>query len=315
MTSPAAALLLDEAGLAFGGESVPVIERLLDELVLMIEDIRDRGLTLFRSSFVYDVEGTDGTPFYSVLFSIPSIDRDSRLAMSQALDRLSEWDDLLGLPPVADVESCGGGPVPFSPAIVRATQSDPNWLLGLATSTFTSLRGLCSVVVTAGSVPVNCFFVDCTERLAAWGRHWLRETQPDETGFQAIANVAYPHLDFADGLWAQGRRFHGGWSAVKYQMIEALAGLNDHAPTIFLESPTPGDIAARMSAVAGVNCSPESPSTHRNTSAMAERDVKFKGATLRCEWHVKFSPTVNRLHFRVLGQRVLVGIFVDHLTT
>ena len=74
-------------------------------------------------------------------------------------------------------------------------------------------------------------------------------------------------------------------------------------------------IRARMKALAGVDCSMESPSTHGNLAAMREREVDFGGHTLLCEWHAKLERHQNRVHFKVQNGRVFVGMFVDHLST
>jgi hypothetical protein len=47
------------------------------------------------------------------------------------------------------------------------------------------------------------------------------------------------------------------------------------------------------------------------------RDIEFGGEIHRCEWHAKLEPQRNRIHFALpcagLGDRVLIGMFVEHL--
>jgi hypothetical protein len=62
----------------------------------------------------------------------------------------------------------------------------------------------------------------------------------------------------------------------------------------------------------------ESVKTHSNNSAMRLRDVEFNGDKITCEWHTKLRPEIDRIHFAFggsCGDKILIGIFVDHLPT
>jgi hypothetical protein len=122
-------------------------------------------------------------------------------------------------------------------------------------------------------------------------------------------------VEFAPGVWRQVRRFAGPAETARKLLLLNLAGLDDHAPAVWQEQVQPHLISARMKALAGVDCSLDSPSTHGNSAAMREREVDFGGHTLMCEWHAKLERHQNRVHFKVQDARVHVGLFTDHLST
>lgn len=107
------------------------------------------------------------------------------------------------------------------------------------------------------------------------------------------------------------------------QVIKHFSYLNDLAMADFEAYPQPHDIIQRAGAH-GVEISPESPKTHRNRKAMAERNITIDGETLCCEWHTKFEPRQGRIHFYAwraraekikarTGEKVIVGIITHHL--
>lgn len=109
---------------------------------------------------------------------------------------------------------------------------------------------------------------------------------------------------------------------------QALADLNDHLPTVLAETKYGPDVGKRFGARSQFTISPESSNTRNNASAMKERDViiekKHANGSIdkhivRCEWHLKIHPTRDRIHFHfgipaVAGDKIIVGIFCDHLT-
>lgn len=69
----------------------------------------------------------------------------------------------------------------------------------------------------------------------------------------------------------------------------------------------------------GLDISPESPQTRKNAGAWAQRLVTYNGREYRCEWHGKRLWDRDRVHFSLpipeYGNRVLIGIFTEHLGT
>ena len=103
-------------------------------------------------------------------------------------------------------------------------------------------------------------------------------------------------------------------------VINVFSYLNDYARRDFEK---PDEFINRASA-AGINLSPESPNTHKDTSKMALRDIDISGSSICCEWHAKYAPTKGRIHFHIgtnladavnttTNDKVIIGIFCEHL--
>lgn len=89
-----------------------------------------------------------------------------------------------------------------------------------------------------------------------------------------------------------------------------------------------GDTSQIISQAAscGVDISPESPSTHRNSHAMRQRYISIGNASVLCEWHTKLTPVKGRIHFhardnlpsevfRITQRKVILGVITAHLST
>lgn len=108
-------------------------------------------------------------------------------------------------------------------------------------------------------------------------------------------------------------------------LIRHLDFLDKDARSIFSLNPEPSRFIAEA-ASKGVDLSPESPNTHRNSSAMSERVIDIGHSPVSCEWHTKITPTTGRVHFNLnineleclpseVKNKLIVGIFAGHLTT
>jgi hypothetical protein len=75
----------------------------------------------------------------------------------------------------------------------------------------------------------------------------------------------------------------------------------------------------RTSALKGAGgVSAECAKTHRSAKAMCLREVSFNGNMIVCEKHTRLGPEIDRIHFAFgdgFGDKILIGIFVDHLPT
>ena len=138
----------------------------------------------------------------------------------------------------------------------------------------------------------------------------------------ALAYEMFPASFFHPDLATQTGHFSQSFRELRAVVIAHLAALNDHYRTVYDEhGGENGAVRDTMRARAHIDISPESPNTHRNAAAMAERDVTFAGVKVRCEWHAKLAWDVDRIHFCyghpgvAGGARLLVGIFARHLTT
>lgn len=95
--------------------------------------------------------------------------------------------------------------------------------------------------------------------------------------------------------------------------------VHDHfADALAKHAGKPADVQAELGHH-GLVLSPESPKTRSKPKIMKQREVVHEGEVYRCEWHAKKEPSRNRVHFSLpaqsLGDRVLIGIFMDHLDT
>lgn len=109
------------------------------------------------------------------------------------------------------------------------------------------------------------------------------------------------------------------------KVIHHLSYLNDLVSNDFLTSSEDNEIIAKAGSQ-GVEMSPESPQTRHNKIAMRQRTVEIEDESICCEWHTKLDNTKGRIHFhiatglsekvrKVVGDKVIVGVIAEHLTT
>lgn len=78
------------------------------------------------------------------------------------------------------------------------------------------------------------------------------------------------------------------------------------------------DIESYFSSRGVGGISRESVKTRKNADAIRLREVEFNGGRVMCEWHTKLNPQIDRIHFAFGSEfkdKILIGIFVDHLPT
>ncbi|HHC7401552.1 TPA: hypothetical protein ACN30A_000155 [Vibrio parahaemolyticus] len=108
-------------------------------------------------------------------------------------------------------------------------------------------------------------------------------------------------------------------------LVQHLDFLDKEAKVIYSNCPVP-DRFISEAAAKGIDLSPESPSTHRNSSAMAQRKITINGKEVLCEWHTKLQATAGRVHYCLnfsepveisesVKGRVIIGIFTEHFDT
>lgn len=147
-----------------------------------------------------------------------------------------------------------------------------------------------------------------------WRQKFLDTYPTDVSKISAFADRLFPGMEFSTSAWDRLDTLEGDPSDVVRQLVLHLSVLNDSAATIWGSETSTASRQARMAAL-GVTASPESPQTHRNLRFMRERDFAFEAGTVRCEWHTKLRPNVNRVYFNVSDSGVVrVGMVVDHLS-
>jgi hypothetical protein len=135
------------------------------------------------------------------------------------------------------------------------------------------------------------------------------------TDFRRMTGLAFGNLAFAPEVWGQVKSMVGGYESLRDRLVEHFSALDDHAPAIWAQYSESARRIAEMASRGRIDCSPDSPATHRNNKAMAQRTVMFGPRRLICEWHTKLEPHQNRIHFAVDGQTVYVGVLAAHLLT
>jgi hypothetical protein len=150
------------------------------------------------------------------------------------------------------------------------------------------------------------------ELARVWRQAYRDEHSADPTQLEAFASKMFPAIEFSSDAWKRLRTLVGAPEEITTSIIEHLAVLNDFAAVTWADTLSTDGRQAALGA-RGVTSSPEGPKTHRDKKAMRSRDFQFDGGQVRCEWHTKLRPDVNRIYFAVSNGKVLVGVIVDHL--
>jgi len=307
--------VIDEDGFAFRDETSSSLEPTLYGFLELLDYAVGTGQGVSRWSDLWHVAGNSGRTLADTLFGQSDVDPDLRRLLGTRLDRMPYWDDDPSIdPPISVI--CGGVPIDFAPAIgVCLTLVLQGRGVACLTTDQTQRRG--GIDTTAGRhdpIAVIHFLSRPEDGVLFW-RGTAELENFDADSIATFSAFAFPRLCFAPRIWNQVRRFEGNFSDVRSKLMRDLAGLNDHGPEVWSMHTEPFRIAAEMASRAGIDCSLDSPQTHRNVAAMAERRVEFGRDSVLCEWHTKLERHRNRIHFAVFGGQVYVGVFADHLET
>ncbi|HEX6473001.1 MAG TPA: hypothetical protein VF069_28180, partial [Streptosporangiaceae bacterium] len=174
-------------------------------------------------------------------------------------------------------------------------------------------RGFLHVAGPAGAAEL--YFFAFPDELPQFWRSLFRLENVPEAEFFALAERSFPKLIFHPDL--NFGRFRGPYRERRDFVVAHLSALNDefldaHQASLGKAS----EVEIRLRHVGWHGVSPESTKTHANAAAMRKRYVRYNGQDVCCEWHTKIMPTYDRIHFAfggVLGDRILIGIFVAHL--
>jgi hypothetical protein len=243
-----------------------------------------------------------------------TLDRDVRLLLGVELQKATTWELGEDEPPFALTD--GSNTVEFAPSVglcLLRVAREPWAVLSVPGGPFTGPCEIWEVDGQSGTAGTSVWFVDESKALCRfWRESFLRyNASPQELG--AAADYAFPTSVFAPSVWSQVGRFEGPWNEVRERLVAVLSGLNDGMVQTFEEVAPNHERIARMSSLYRVDCSPESPQTHRNAAAMKQREAVFADHARTCEWHAKLEPHRNRVHYSVEGGHVYVGIFARHL--
>ncbi len=182
--------------------------------------------------------------------------------------------------------------------------------VGVLTMIHTSLVGLCSV--SSGGNDYEISFSARPSDLKYFYRTLYALENVSSEDFFNLASKAFPDLLFIDDL--NFAKFNGGYS-LRDAVVKHLSTLNDKFLEFYVSE---HGNSAQISIRIGIDVSIEGE-TRSSERLMAMRDVTYEGHTYRCEWHSKIEPNRNRIHFypgdTSTQDKILIGIFIDHLPT
>lgn len=310
-------VVLDESSLALHEmerRDIDTVFQLLADLLTPLS----RGSRVALMNHVYDTECWESVRFAEVCGSpIPEVDRDTRVRLASVLDKCVHLEpEEEDLPRIVE----GGGfkaecSFGMAHAIRCVKDGSATGALALPSISDSWPEGWTKLRVDDQEVELHR--MSSIPSLHEFLRGICVRDPITESDFFAAAAEAFPLLMFAEGL--DFRRFRGSYVDVLPWVVSLLGTVNDHfAESLDRNRGDRNGVMSDFSAV-GLTISPESPQTRRNRAAWNERFVSYRGVKYLCEWHGKRTPIVDRVHFSLpieaYGDKILVGLFVDHLPT
>jgi hypothetical protein len=143
-----------------------------------------------------------------------------------------------------------------------------------------------------GDLPIE---VEWAESHVGYFRHLATSPHCCETHFAALAPHAFPNLAFVEGVFRGLRDLSCPFTNRRNDIVSALGTLSDHAEVIFA-SQREKDIACQLRAF-GIEASTETRETLEDTKCRTARERSFGSRVILFDWHAKFEPHVDRLHF------------------
>ncbi|WP_329093212.1 hypothetical protein [Streptosporangium sp. NBC_01469] len=308
-------VVIDENSFDFRELTADRLSSLLDRFNEELSTLKASGCPAWKPPMFENVLCDDHHELYTYLTSElgSRIDRDVRNRFYSLVQKCREWDDSI---PGVDEVTLGDA----SPVVA--------WSVAYALTSTLKGRGVACLVLAAsphcGFVEVAAsvgraeiyFFVESSALSPFWRSLYELENVPESAFFQ-LAERSFSNLIFHEDLTFG--RFEGSYRELRPEVVRHLAVLNDH----FLAAHATAlgranEVGAALTAHGLTRISPESPNTHRNARAMRHRYVWYQGREVCCEWHSKIEGHRNRIHFAFggdFGDRILIGIFVNHLMT
>ncbi|MFG2696681.1 hypothetical protein [Kitasatospora sp. NPDC048407] len=300
-----------------------VLHEALDALAEVLQPLADGRTAAFMEP-AYDVECRPSVTLVDALYSPDGgLPRDKRALLQQLLGKCRRVE-----PTEADVpqpvrlagglwrEPSWGTAHALSRAAAGRAMScllmpyaaEPDWPAGWLTVTRAAEAGLDDVTIHVLRLP--------GDSPGFWRGLLIHENVPAERFF-AFVDDAFPRLLFAETL--RLHHFKGTYTDVLPWLVDLLGALDDHFARILAECGGDQTQVVRRFSALGLDISPESPNTKKNAKAWEQRNVDYDGGTYRCEWHGKRLWDRDRVHFSLpiaaYEDRILIGIFVEHLAT
>lgn len=155
--------------------------------------------------------------------------------------------------------------------------------------------------------------------LTPYARWLIQEFGNSADDFFALWDRAFPSLLRSCDLTFN--RFTGKYNALSNYVLKHLVFLNDHYQRLFDECNNDFVcIKRKAKSIYDIDFSNESVKTRNSKSKMKKRTATFSNGEVVCELHTKICHNKNRIHFHppipnIGGDKILIGIFVDHLET
>jgi hypothetical protein len=308
-------VVIDENSFDFRELTPDQLSSLLNQFNEELTELKAKGCPAWKPPMFENVPCHKEYELYAYLTSEPgaSVDRDVRNRFYSLVQKCPEWDASV---PTCDDVALGDKPPTtawsVAYAITSTLQGQGIACLVLATSPY---RGFVTVTMLDGEAQLY-FFAESSTLQPFWRSLYELENIPESSFFE-LADHAFPKLIFHRDLVFS--KFEGSYRDLRPQVVKQLGDLNDHFLTAHAAAlGKANEVNVRLMAHGLTRVSPDSPKTHRNAKAMRQRYVWHEGREVCCEWHSKIEGHRNRIHFAFgaeFGDRILIGIFVDHLMT
>ena len=276
---------------------------------------------VFKCSELDYVEVSEGVEFCNLLYrgDLNLIDHDERILLIQTIDKCIVWDDGSFEIPNGEI-LFDGEPTGSASILFVAVNALAKEAIGIISLQPPEGIGFCKASV--GFAATNVYHVGLSTQLELFYRFQMCFEEVSSEEFQGWVRLAFPRLRFALEIKSQIRRLQQKYDDIRDTIVQHLAALNDDFLSLLIVGSQLSDACDRVKSTCAVVISPESPSTHGNASAMREREVVFDGERIVCEFHTKFHPTHDRIHFSPSvrtdsggNEFLVVGPFAEHLTT
>jgi hypothetical protein len=307
--------VVDESSFDFTGHSDEFVEACLDRFNTCLKAFLAED-SVAVADFWTEVDCIDGMKLYEFLYAKhrEAIDPDTLRLTGVLLDHCSELpeDDPDALEPI----NIDGIEYEFASGVSYAYKLADQGT-GVACIMVPVAPRLGPTTTRRNGTERKLFFIaDHSARSDFW-RYLFEVEKVTESAFFSYAKAAFRALEFAEGL--DFSKFDGRFQDNSSRVVEILGALNDNfARSLTSHAGQTHRVIAELQSL-GVVASPESPNTHKNVKAMAQRKVTHLEMEFVCEWHAKIRPNINRIHFSLPDSRiegkVLIGIFIDHLGT
>lgn len=315
-------VVVDESSLDWRGREDTELSVIVETLAELLDPLAD-GRQVALMTHAYSMECWESVTLVEISHTADRrVPRDTRVRLGRLLDKCraiepKEDDDLpqqIRLDGTWRESSWG-----MSHALARAATGRAMSCLIVPVVSYPSASypsGWTSVNRATDQIDVDIHILTDPARVPEFWRGIFHRELIVEDAFFPLAQRAFPRLIFADTL--AFHRFKGNYSEVLPWLVDLFSAINDHfAATVARHRGDRNKIISEFDAY-GLDISPESPGTHKNNKAWAERLISYDGGEYRCEWHGKRLWDRDRVHFSLpiakYQNRVLVGVFVDHLT-